>query len=236
MKNRIEIGNLTCLCCRHSSERIAYILYPMDVLSDWIEPAAKKYDVSIVVITGMDWDDDLTPWPAPGVPDGSPDFKGLAPQFLNTLQTTVVPAIEKHLQIQPAQRDLTGVSLSGLFTLWQWVECDTFMNIASLSGSFWYQGFAEWFDRNLPIGKQGKAYFLLGELEHESDVLQFRCVNEATDNIVENLRNARVKVKFDMVPGNHYQFLLQRIDKAFSNLYLTDGRRTESVSGLDAYT
>ncbi len=204
-------------------DRIAYILYPLDVLSDWIDTAAEKYNVSIVVITGMDWDDDLTPWAAPGVPKGSPDFKGLAAQFLNTLQHTVIPEIEEQLQVQPSQRDLIGVSLSGLFTLWEWVERDTFLNIASLSGSFWYKDFTEWFGKNMPSDKQGKAYFLLGELEHKSVVPQFRCVNDATAMIVDDLESWGVKVKFDMVPGNHYQFGLQRLDKAFNNLYLSGG-------------
>ncbi len=222
MKRRIKIGKLDCLCCKQSEKRIAYILYPMDMLSDWIETAAKKYDVSIVVITGMDWDDDLTPWRLPGVPKGSPAFKGLASQFLYTLQHTVIPKVEKQLQIHPAERDLTGVSLSGLFTLWQWVECDTFLNIASLSGSFWFGGFTEWFCKNMPAGKRGKAYFLLGELENKSNVPQFRCVKDATVKIVDYLEAQGVKVKLDMVPGNHYQFGIQRLDKAFSNLYLTD--------------
>lgn len=223
MKESIIIGNLNCLCCKGSEERIAYILYPFNVLNDWIADAATRYGISIVEISGMVWDDDLTPWAAPGVPKGSPDFKGHAAQFLNTLQQTVIPEIEKRMQIQPLQRDLIGVSLSGLFTLWQWAECDTFLNIASLSGSFWYKDFTEWFGKNIPSDKKGKAYFLLGELEHKSEVPQFRCVNDATAMIVDDLKSRGVRVKFDMVSGNHYQFGLQRLDKAFSNLYLTDG-------------
>lgn len=37
--------------------------------------------------------------------------------------------------------EMAGVSLSGLFALWQWLMNDTFRNIISLSGSFWYAGF-----------------------------------------------------------------------------------------------
>ncbi|MDE6638872.1 MAG: hypothetical protein K2K32_11640 [Muribaculaceae bacterium] len=41
--------------------------------------------------------------------------------------------------------------MSGLFALWQWMVCDTFRNIASLSGSFWYEGFMEWMkSRTIP--------------------------------------------------------------------------------------
>ncbi len=62
MKQILKIGTLNCICVRQSDTRIAYILYPMDTLGSWIEDAARLYDVSIVVITGMDWDDDMTPW------------------------------------------------------------------------------------------------------------------------------------------------------------------------------
>lgn len=64
-----------------SADRICYVLYPLDSLEEWIEEAAQKFGVSIAVITGMDWNNDLTPWPATGVPPGSPDFKGKRPRI-----------------------------------------------------------------------------------------------------------------------------------------------------------
>ncbi|MDE5874294.1 MAG: hypothetical protein K2H15_01505 [Muribaculaceae bacterium] len=83
MTQKINIENLNCLCSSAANKRkIAYILYPMDMLSEWIEPAAEKFGVTIVVITGMDWQNVFSPWPAQGVPKGDPDFKGEAPEFL----------------------------------------------------------------------------------------------------------------------------------------------------------
>ncbi|MDE6553088.1 MAG: hypothetical protein K2K98_09060 [Muribaculaceae bacterium] len=68
MDKIIEIEGLSCLCSSlKSKDRIAYILYPMDMLGNWIEMAAEKYGVTIVVITGMDWESVFSPWPAPGV-------------------------------------------------------------------------------------------------------------------------------------------------------------------------
>ena len=56
MIRKVKIENLDCLCCRADDKgKIAYILYPMDILSGWIETAAKKYGTDIIVITGMDW-------------------------------------------------------------------------------------------------------------------------------------------------------------------------------------
>ena len=80
-----KISNLKIMLVNKSTDRVCYVLYPLDILSEWIEKAARNFDVSIVVVTGMDWDNDLIPWPAKGEPQGCPDFKGNAPKFLSML-------------------------------------------------------------------------------------------------------------------------------------------------------
>ena len=83
MTKTFEISGLHCLCSpRVSNERIAYILYPADMLTEWIADAAERYGVTIVVITGMDWQNVFSPWPAIGVPKGCPHLKVESPQFI----------------------------------------------------------------------------------------------------------------------------------------------------------
>lgn len=220
MTRNIKIGNLNCLCCAGSEDRIAYILYPADMLADWIEPAVNRYGPTIVAITGMDWQNVFSPWPAKGVPAGSPDFKGESPQFLATLQQSVIPQVERALNISPdAERTLVGVSMSGLFAVWQWMLCDTFANIASLSGSFWYAGFLDWMRQRAIPKKTGRGFFLLGNLEDKSKVKAFDCVAANTDEILNLLREADVDVEFRSVPGNHYSNPIPRLDLAFQALY-----------------
>ena len=216
----INIENLSCLCSGTvSKDKIAYILYPMDMLAGWIEPAARKYGVTIVVVTGMDWQNVFSPWPAPGVPKGDPDFKGESPEFLKLVQEKVLPQVESELGMDAnVERSLIGVSMSGLFALWQWMVCDTFLNIASLSGSFWYDGFVEWV-RSLRIpAKSGKGYFLLGDQESKSKVFGSVAVN--TQEIITLLRDAGIDVKFQSVSGNHYSDPIPRLDRAFTALYI----------------
>lgn len=220
MKKTIKIDSLSCLCSTQvSKDRIAYILYPMDMLADWIEPAAQKYSTTIVAVTGMDWQNVFSPWPASGVPKGTPDFKGESPDFLKILQQKVIPQVEEEMGLSVnVERSLIGVSMSGLFSLWQWMVCDTFHNIASLSGSFWYEGFMEWIKSRTIPAKTGKAYFLLGDQESKSKV--FGTVGENTQEIITLLRDAGIDVEFQSVPGNHYSDPIPRLDKAFSALYL----------------
>lgn len=221
MTQTIQIGELQCLCClTETSQDIAYILYPEKILADWIEDAAGKYGTTIVIITGMDWQNDLTPWPAKGVPAGSPDFKGNAPEFMATLLTKVVPSVEKTLGIHThLRRSLIGESLSGLFTLWEWLQDNTFDSIASLSGSFWYEGFVEWVDKLTIPDKKGMAYFLLGNRESHSRVKAFDSVAVNTHRIISILDNAHIATRFELVPGNHYANPIPRLDHAFAALF-----------------
>ncbi|MDE6578368.1 MAG: hypothetical protein K2J82_11555 [Muribaculaceae bacterium] len=221
MKKTIKIGDLTCLCSTPvSNSKIAYILYPMDILNDWIESAAEKYGATIVVITGMDWQNVFSPWEAPGVPKGDPDFKGESPEFLKLLQENVIPVIENSLHIADnPERNLVGVSMSGLFALWQWMECDTFRSIASLSGSFWYEGFINWMEKIKIPPKSGMGFFLLGDKESKSNVREFNTVGVNTDTIVSLLKSAGIKVVFRSVPGNHFSDAVPRLEMAFNALY-----------------
>ncbi|MCM1319125.1 MAG: alpha/beta hydrolase-fold protein [Muribaculaceae bacterium] len=192
----------------------------MDILSDWITPTAIKYGVSIVVITGMDWQNVFSPWPAKGVPRGCPPFKGESSAFLHTLQQDVIPQIEQVLGVsQTPERTLFGVSMSGLFALWQWIVCDTFLNIASLSGSFWYDGFMEWINAQPIPPKPGKAFLLLGDTETQTNVQAFKSVGVNTQAIISLLRGHNIRVQFESVPGNHYADPIPRLNKAFQAIY-----------------
>lgn len=221
MTKTINIHGLDCLCCHANSDnRIAYILYPFDALGEWVEQAVRLYDVNIVVITGMDWQNVFSPWPAPGVPKGTPDFKGESPEFLKILRSEVMPAVDKELGLVPSvRRSLVGVSMSGLFALWQWMICDEFTDIACMSGSFWYEGFVNWMKTRSVPHKSGKAFFLLGDKENKSKVQEFNNVLADTQEIVELLRSSGIDTEFKMVPGDHYSDPIPRLNLSFKALF-----------------
>lgn len=220
----INIENLKCVCMPYGgSKRVVYMIYPsVSVFTeDWLREQAEKCSCSIVMVyVGFnDWDNLLTPWPAPGVPKSSAPFKGEATEFNNLLTERIIPEAEKALGISEIdERDMIGVSLGGLFTLWQWMQFDTFCSIGCLSGSFWYDGFLDWFeDRRVPQ-KPGKAFFLLGTDEPKASVKAFRIVGDNTEAIVDRLKSAGIHVEFEWVSGDHFANPLQRAEKALSDL------------------
>lgn len=218
MTELIEAGGLALHCIHGNPDRVAYILYPFEMLGEWAPWAARKYDTSIVCVTCIDWDNDLSPWPAPGQPPGSPDFRGNAKGFLDKLQHIVVPAAEKTLGVGSPERWLVGVSMSGLFALWQRFMSPFFPTVATLSGSFWYNGFADWVDRQPAPQPLGRVYMLLGRKESLSPIAAFRPVGDDTQRILQHLQKIGVPCHFDWVAGNHYANPLPRLDLAFTNL------------------
>lgn len=225
MVNKINISGFGCSCVPFTgASTVTYLLYPALVpfADEWLEKMSMRHKVSVIAVyvPGEKWNDVLTPWPEPPEAKGFPPFAGEAANFLKLLSETIMPGAEKACGITGvASRDLIGVSLAGLFTLWQWIGSELFMNIASLSGSFWYKGFITWFQQQKLSPKPGKAYFLLGDQEPKAKIEAYRTVGTNTQIIVDELRKAGVDTIFQWVPGNHFSRPVHRAEHAFEALY-----------------
>lgn len=134
-----------------------------------------------------------------------------------------MPEVEKHLGMLTPERVLIGVSLSGLFALWQWVHSGTFGSIGCISGSFWYQGFVGWLHGQDFAGKQGHVYISLGKKEPYTPVPQFRSVGKDTSEVLEILRSHGIDVTFQTTDGNHYAPVCPRLTLALNSLYQVSG-------------
>lgn len=208
--------NVTIYPCEGST-KVGYVLCPMGIELDRL---AKEYGMHLVEVVVDNWDNDLTPWGAPGVfPQDSP-FQGLASQTLETLRKDVFPEVERRLGLSGEfERDIVGISLSGLFAVWAWTQGVDFKNIASISGSFWYEGFPEWLEKtDAKVRKQGFAYLSLGDKEGETKVKAFKSVVEDTAKVEEILRANGADVVFEWTQGTHFAPMLPRLEKALRAL------------------
>ena len=94
MKKIVRINNLTCEYYAADNQQVAYVLTPMSLNDDDIETLAAKHKINLVVISGMDWNDDMTPWSAPGITRGEKDFGNNADSFLVILTNKIIPEAE----------------------------------------------------------------------------------------------------------------------------------------------
>ncbi len=161
-------------------------------------------DVTLVVIDGLDWNRELSPWECDAITRDSEPFGGGAEAFLGELAGSIVPRVEEELGLQPVWRGLVGYSLAGLFALWAATRCDAFSRVASVSGSLWFPGFTAYL-REHPLSDQlHVAYLSLGKKEHKTPNRMMRSVLDATGEVEQLLHERDVACAFELNPGNHF--------------------------------
>ena len=208
---------------KQSSNKICYMILPEGIkgdLYDGLKGLSEKYGVSIVVIEDVNWNDDMTPWPAAGVFKKAKPFGGRAAWFLNKLTDEIIPKTEKELGIEDAERTLLGVSLSGLFAVWAVFNTDAFTNIISISGSLWYDGFVEWMKEQTPSPQLKKVCMLLGEKEKNAKDKRMATVEERTLAAANLLKSkTQPDVVFELVEGTHFSPIMPRLERAFEVVF-----------------
>ena len=208
---------------KQSTNIICYMILPEGIkgeLCDGLKGLSEKHGISIVVIEAVDWNDDLTPWPAAGVFKKAKPFGGRAASFLNKLTDEIIPKTEKDLGIKNAERTLLGVSLSGLFAVWAAFNTDAFTNIISISGSLWYDNFVEWMKDQTTLPQLKKVCMLLGEKEKNSKEKRMATVEERSLAVADMLKaKSQVAVSFELVEGTHFSPIMPRLERAFEVVF-----------------
>ena len=207
-----------------SFNKICYMILPEGIkedLSDGLKRLSEKYCVSIVVIEDVNWNDDLTPWPAEGVFKKAKPFGGRAVSFLEKLTNEIIPEAEKNLGVEEdAERTIMGVSLSGLFAIWASFNTNAFTNVISISGSLWYDGFVEWMNERMPSPQLKKVCLLLGEKEKDTKEKRMATVEERTHAAANIMKSkSQATVIFELVEGTHFSPMLPRLGRAFEVVY-----------------
>ena len=190
----------------------ASVIYVVDSPEHPFEAAGPAAGIActIVKIPIANWDDSLTPWPAPGLYRGEPDFGGNAARTLADLRDRVIPAVEREAGLQPNKRAICGYSLGGLFALYAFAHCTRFDACACLSGSVWYDGWVEHL-RTLELDGAGRFAFLsVGTKEKRAALATLRRVQDNMEQCAAILRARGCEVEYALGPGNHMSFIPER--------------------------
>lgn len=173
--------------------------------------------LTLIAIEGVDWNRDLTPWPGRAVFRGQPDFGGGGEEYLKELTEEIISEAEAQHGLQPGVRWIAGYSLAGMFALWAAVRSSVFDGAASVSGSLWYEGLAEFVCNagRLP----GQVYLSVGDREKQGRNEAFRRIEDCTRRIEAYLRAEDVRTVFELNPGGHFEDPAGRIERAIRWLY-----------------
>lgn len=219
MVQRSVFSGLDIAVASSDTGRIIYLLVPQGLSSDalsWIEEASSTHSCSIAVISGMDWNNDMTPWKAPGMFKKEKEFGGGANEFLEALESSIIPYVESILDSSDPVRILGGISLSGLFSVWASCNTNLFSEIISISGSLWYDNFVQWFKSSVINPCVKGIYITLGEREHNSRDKRLATVLQCTEQVVEHVKSQGVEVCFLSVPGTHFSPFIPRLEAVLS--------------------
>jgi len=167
---------------------------------------------AVVSVDVPDWNRDLSPWTAARVFRNGDDFAGGAADYLRELTEAVTEA-EKTLGSAPEFRGIAGYSLAGLFAVWALYHTDLFDRAASMSGSLWFDGFAEFMAEHRPVKVPDRLYLSVGEREKRTKNSRMAQVEACTLRTAEVFRGYGTDVRFEQNPGGHFDDVPARIER-----------------------
>lgn len=162
-------------------------------------------DFSLVEISKLKWDHDMTPWYMDPIFKHDTPCTGGADDYIELLLEEIMPQAEKFLPGSPAWRGIAGYSLGGLFAMYSLYKTDVFSRAACMSGSFWFEGFSEYVHSHEMKRKPDCIYFSLGDKESSTNNPILNIVQHNTEELESFCCAKGIHTTFVLNSGNHYQ-------------------------------
>ena len=202
-------------------ETVIYIPIPVTEVMETAH-LTEEFQLLLAFIDGMDWNRDLSPWPAPKVFRQEEDFSGKADDFLALLAAEVFPKVESLPERPPEKRMLAGISMSGLFSLYAGTKRNEFDALASISGALWYDDFHFYLETHPLSEKVQRVYLSLGNKEKKTKNPRMARVEEATLAIRGLFEKQGKEIIYQSNQGNHFVYGAERLEEAIR--YLLTGK------------
>lgn len=178
-------------------------------------------EFTLVTITGLDWNRDMTPWSAPSIFKNDDNYTGGADDFLRLLTGRIIPEAEKYVIGKVLWRGLAGYSLAGLFAVYSMYQVSAFSKIASVSGSLWFPGIKEYIMSHKTKIKPDRVYLSIGDMECRSSNNYLKTVQDNTEEIAAFYKKSGFDTVFQINPGNHFKESSKRTAAGIAGILLT---------------
>lgn len=175
-------------------------------------------DFSLLEVSGMDWNRDLSPWEAPAVFKNDAPFSGKADDYLKELTESVIPSSVSDLGAAPSAVYIAGYSLAGLFAVYSLFRTPVFSGAASASGSMWFPCFIDFASSHDLAVRPSKVYLSLGDREAKTRNPVMATVQDNTEKMAQLFRDRGVDVTYELNPGNHFQEPELRMARGICNI------------------
>jgi len=101
--------------------------------------------------------------------------------------------------------------MGGLFAVYACLQTNLFQRVASMSGSLWYDGFAEYAKEHSVYDGLTHAYFSVGKKEKFTKNMRMANVESDTIVVQKLMNDAGVQTEFVLQDGGHFDQIPQRI-------------------------
>lgn len=163
----------------------------------------------LVSVSHLDWDADLSPWPAPAVISKDDNFQGGADTYCDFLLDKVVPFARGHLGVSD-ENVICGYSMGGLFALWVPYRTAFFDRVVCASGSVWFPNFVEYMKRHPYPENPAAIYLSLGDRETHSKNAYLQTTATCMSELEAHFAGIGIETTFVQNKGNHYDHPLRR--------------------------
>ncbi len=169
----------------------------------------------LVSITGIRWDEELSPWEHSPIVAKNDHFTGEADGYLQLLENKIVPYVHSIIP-KSKYRVLHGYSMGGLFALYAVHHSHLFDAYAAPSASVWYPNFVEYVRAHEFINVPRSIYLSIGNLESRTKNVYLSKTEFNMEELCSIYKEREVTAIFERNPGNHYKDVPMRIAKGLS--------------------
>ena len=171
-----------------------------------IQRLANK-EFRLLAVKVDDWNQDLSPWPAPAV-FGNEDFGNGAGETL----TEILEVCQDEDKVYY----LGGYSLAALFSLWAAYQTDRFAGIAAASPSIWFPGFVDYMKSHAI--RCSNIYLSLGDKEEKTRNAVMSQVGDCIRDGYAWLKEHGIYCTLAWNKGGHFKEPELRTARAFARL------------------
>lgn len=190
----------------HNAEKCGRILYFL--AAEHVEPPIPDC-CCVVMVYPYEWTEMMTPWQHSGKGMGK---TGGGAEFAEEFVPDLLSYVEKDFGNEVKERGIAGYSLGGLEAFYMACNMEIFDFAGSVSGSFWYPGAVEYFEKNPMRERVGNVYMSLGAKEERTKDPERQAVRKNTDVIAERV-GAVKELRYEINGGGHFTDIAGRIGK-----------------------
>lgn len=168
-----------------------------------------------ISVTGLRWDEELSPWQHEPVVSKSNHFTGEAEQYVRCLTEKIIPYAEEKLK-KPRFRIIAGYSMGGLFALYAPYITGAFSRAVSASGSVWYPGFVEYVKVHDFLHVPDAIYLSLGDKESRTKNQYLNRTENCMRELCSIYQSKGIDSVFELNQGNHFRDVPYRLAKGIT--------------------